>query len=204
MKLPDYIGIMCLQNLVFFPHNMLPLYIFEPRYREMLEQALAADRMFAVCRSQPGTDEPYEVGTVGVIRACVENPDGTSQLILQGFQRVRFAEFSQTTPLHIGRPEPLCTAEIPSKKSVKCAKLAKHLVQLACSHPDLPDTDIPALKRFMSDMQDYQMLVDIIAGNFLQNADLKQELLEIEEVESRMLSLVRILECDVKRSNMAG
>ena len=60
ISLPDQVPIMPLPGSVLFPHALLPLYIFEPRYREMLARRLDAHRMFSVAlveRPKPGTME---------------------------------------------------------------------------------------------------------------------------------------------------
>src|SRR5205809_1146878 len=107
--LPKQLPVMPLPDAVLFPHALLPLYIFEPRYRNMLEHALYQHRMFCVTLIKPSCPEwraPedfFHLATVGLIRACVGRSDGTSNLILQGLQRVRFASFEQETPFPIAR-----------------------------------------------------------------------------------------------------
>src|SRR6266576_1189601 len=104
MKLPDQVPVMPLPGAVLFPHALLPLYIFEGRYREMLEHALHHHRMFSVtlikpsCPDWQAPEDFFHLATVGLIRACVGRGDGTSNLILQGLQRVRFAGFEQEAP----------------------------------------------------------------------------------------------------------
>src|SRR5437660_10195070 len=89
---------------LLFPHALLPLHIFEPRYREMLKHALAHHRMFCVALLKPhcvewnSNADFFHIATVGLIRACVERSDGTSNLILQGLERVRFRVFRQEAP----------------------------------------------------------------------------------------------------------
>src|SRR5438093_7151044 len=105
--LPKQLPVMPLPDAVLFPHALLPLYIFEPRYRNMLEHALYQHRMFCVTLIKPSCPEwhaPedfFHLATVGLIRACVGRGDGTSNLILQGLQRVRFAGFETDTPFPI-------------------------------------------------------------------------------------------------------
>jgi Lon protease-like protein len=48
MELPHEVGIMTLPNAILFPQALLPLYVFEPRYRAMLRESLESQRMFAV------------------------------------------------------------------------------------------------------------------------------------------------------------
>ena len=83
MDLPDEVGIMVLPGVVLFPHSLIPIHIFEPRYRQMLQLALDGHRMFALCRAVSPCENPVPVrfGGVGLIRACVQNDDGTSNLI---------------------------------------------------------------------------------------------------------------------------
>src|SRR5215467_13719470 len=107
--LPDEVPVMPLPGAVLFPHALLPLYIFEPRYREMLEHALKRDRMFSVALIKPSCPEwhaPedfFHFATVGLIRACVGRGDGTSNLVLQGLHRVRFTSFEQETPFPVAK-----------------------------------------------------------------------------------------------------
>src|SRR4030095_4347458 len=109
IALPDEIPVMPLPGAVLFPNALLPLYIFEPRYREMLEHALKRDRMFSVALIKPSCvewhapEDFFHLATVGLIRACVGRGDGTSNLILQGLQLVRFASFKQETPFPIAK-----------------------------------------------------------------------------------------------------
>src|SRR5438046_6085115 len=107
--LPKQLPVMPLPGAVLFPHALLPLYIFEPRYRQMLDHALRHHRMFCITLIKPSCPEwhaPedfFHLATVGLIRACVGRGDGTSNLILQGLQRVRFASFEQEAPFPIAR-----------------------------------------------------------------------------------------------------
>ena len=77
MKLPDQVPVMPLPGAVLFPHALLPLYIFEPRYREMLEHALSHHRMFCVTLIKPScpewhaSEDFFHLASVGLIRACV-------------------------------------------------------------------------------------------------------------------------------------
>src|SRR5437762_3091347 len=101
ISLPDHIPVMPLPGVLLFPNALLPLHIFEPRYREMLEHALKADRMFCIALVRPGraswrtSEDFFHVSTAGLIRACVGRADGTSDLILQGIRRIRFTGFVQ-------------------------------------------------------------------------------------------------------------
>src|SRR6266480_4558908 len=131
--LPRQVPVMPLPGALLFPHALLPLYIFEPRYRQMLKHALAHHRMFCVALIKPHCAEWQSAGDffhtagVGLIRACVERNDGTSNLILQGLERVRFTDFEQEAPFPIAGIEPL---ESDSLSSVETEALATKVLEL--------------------------------------------------------------------------
>jgi uncharacterized protein len=88
-----------LPNLVFFPHALQPLHIFEPRYRQMTADALTGDRLIALVLLQPGWDKEDEekptihsVGCLGRIVADNMLDDGRYNLLLRGLGRVRILE----------------------------------------------------------------------------------------------------------------
>ena len=99
IEIPREVPVMTLSQTVLFPQAMMPLFIFEPRYREMLSNILEEDRIFAVAaldernKDAELLETPYSMAGVGVVRACKQNPDGTSNLILQGLARVELENF---------------------------------------------------------------------------------------------------------------
>src|SRR6476619_1113100 len=85
-----------LPNLVFFPHVMQPLHIFEPRYRQMTTDALAGDRFIAMVLPLPGWEKDYAgapalhpIGCIGKITADQVLDDGRFNLLLRGLARVK-------------------------------------------------------------------------------------------------------------------
>ena len=96
VELPTAVPVMPLPGVLLFPNALLPLHIFEPRFRQMLARALNDDRMLCIALVKPWRQQWqtsadfFPVSTVGLIRACVGRSDGTSDLILQGIRRVKF------------------------------------------------------------------------------------------------------------------
>jgi uncharacterized protein len=85
-----------LPNLVLFPHVMQPLHIFEPRYRHLLEDALAGDHLIAMALLAPGWQKDYDgspplhpVACLGRITTYHKLDDGTYNLLLLGLRRIR-------------------------------------------------------------------------------------------------------------------
>ena len=110
---------MTLPNATLFPQALLPLYIFEPRYRQMLTDALQTHRMFSVAMQRPGStrETPSPVAGLGLIRVSVGHRDGTSHLILQGLARVELEETVRYKPYRVQRiralrPPPCDTVKV--------------------------------------------------------------------------------------------
>src|SRR5438876_10952179 len=91
--LPDQAPVMPSPGAVLFPHALLPLYIFEPRYREMLAHALAHERMFCVALLRPESaqwkceDDFIDVRRIGLIRPGVGRGYANYTLMLRGLHR---------------------------------------------------------------------------------------------------------------------
>ncbi len=90
-ELPDTIAVFPLPGALLLPHGRLPLNIFEPRYLAMVEDALAAGRMFGMIQpdSAGGT---YAVGCLGRICSFAETDDGRMLITLTGLARFRTRE----------------------------------------------------------------------------------------------------------------
>src|SRR5262249_11717744 len=85
-----------LPNLVLFPQVIQPLHIFEPRYREMAEDALGSDRLIALVLLQPGWEPDYAKTPPIYSTACLTRivadqrlPDGRFNLLVRGLNRIR-------------------------------------------------------------------------------------------------------------------
>jgi uncharacterized protein len=95
----DLLPIFPLPNVVLFPNVFLPLHIFEPRYREMVADAVASDRMIGMVLLRPGWQQEYEkrppvypVGCSGVITHVEPLVDGRYNIVLRGVERFRILE----------------------------------------------------------------------------------------------------------------
>ena len=101
---PDKMPVMTLPGVAFFPQALLPIHIFEPRYRQMLRDVLATDRLFAVAGIDPRKpndfEPPHRIASMGIVRACQENKDGTANLLLQGLARVEIQSIISDEPYH--------------------------------------------------------------------------------------------------------
>lgn len=96
MDVPSALPVFPLGNVVLLPGGLLPLYIFEPRYCEMVRDILQASRMLGIARLRPGFESDYlgrppifDICGVGRVVACEELAEGRYNILLQGVARAR-------------------------------------------------------------------------------------------------------------------
>ncbi len=197
VKVPAEIPVMALPNAILFPQALLPLYIFEDRYRQMLDDCLASDRMFSVVLTQresgkqSGELKPYDVAGLGIIRVAVAKEDGTSNIILQGVSRVRICDFVAKKPYPIAQIEPLRTlhadAVEPDPLSAKVEELLSARAKLDMALPD-------HVAKYLTTMRDADNLADLVSFTLLSDFYEKQEILETLDLRLRLQKLIRLLD----------
>lgn len=198
-SLPPTIPVMVLSSCTHFPQSVLPLFIFEPRYREMLAHALENDRLFCVANRLPNPagqdwddEDPLRISpifTAGLVRACVQNEDGTSRLMLLGLQRVKLVDWVQEIPFRIAKIAPVQT-EVSSDCSEQASNL-RNLVEskLGELHPGSPEKMTSLLRQ----LQDPELMADFVAANFIRNDSVRQAVLASASLEDRLSFLARSL-----------
>ena len=195
LNIPPHAPVMALPNAVLFPNALLPLYIFEPRYRAMLAHCLEQQRMFCIGHMRPGVTEArsladlYPVAGLGLVRACVARDDGTSHLVLQGLVRVRLRGVVQDAPFRIaeiqalapGRAKPEHAPELVAEVLELCSGLQPGVNAAENLHSQLANVGEP------------DVLADVVAHTFLRDPHARQEVLEAVPVQERMETLIRHL-----------
>lgn len=216
MLLPAEVPVMTLNGAILFPQAMLPLYIFEPRYRKMLQDALESHRMFAVAMQKPNTtrETPAQVAGLGLIRAAVRNPDGTSHLILEGLCRLELGKAVKYRPYRIHKARPLqTTGDDSAAVNALAAKLldlvAQRFAQGIGASPQIIEaikkietesnpegqTGNPAenLIKYLSKVQNPDHLADFVSCTLLSTATQRQTILETTNLEARLKFLIHFL-----------
>jgi len=196
IEIPTEVPVMALSNAVLFPHSLLPLHIFEPRYRDMLAHSLDGDRMFSVALMKKGIDEAVgiddlcSVACVGLIRACVGNENGTSNLVLQGLARVRLVGWTQEKPFRMAKIE--LVKSIPGNLVEADALSAK--VKEFCTRIEQIGVPLPPnLMDHLRQIDSPEILSDVVAAAFVGEPFQRQKLLEAYEVCERLRLLIQFL-----------
>lgn len=187
---------MPLGNAVLFPHSLLPLHIFERRYRDMLAHCLDGDRMFSVALIKKGIEEATTIedlcptAGVGLIRACVGNENGTSNLVLQGLARVRLVAWTQETPFQMAKIE--MAKSIPGNP-VEADALSEKVKEFCLRIEKIGIPLPPNLMDHLRQIDSPEILSDVVAAAFVGESFQRQKLLEACEVCERLRLLIQYL-----------
>lgn len=188
-ELPERIPVMVLPGVTLFPNALLPLHIFEPRYRLMLEEALGDARMLAMAMPRDdGEQEVKPVAGVGLVRACIRNDDGTSNLILQGVCRVRFSGWDQAEPYRIARIE-ILPSIVPEELSGLDAQVTR-LHALCSRFKDQGVEFPPQFEAYLNQITDIGVIVDLVASTLVADPLIRQSLLEETSIPARLEKLL--------------
>ena len=103
--LPHELPVFPLSNAIFFPKTLLPLNIFEPRYKQMTEHAVDGNKLIGMVQSnqkidEKGKAEVYNIGCVGYIEFHSKTPDGRYLINLKGISRFKIKEEINTNNLY--------------------------------------------------------------------------------------------------------
>ena len=208
---------MILANATLFPQALLPLYIFEPRYRRMLADTLKTHRMFAIAMQRPGAtrESPTPIAGLGVVRVAVEHKDATSHLILQGLVRVQLCEAVRYKPYRKHRVEllsaPPCDTVAVDALVDRLRELLEQRIKLGLPFPfpvaPAPDSDASKASgitakevlKYLGAIKDPEQLADLVSCAVLPDARERQTILETVAVDTRLRRLIQFLLADVRR-----
>jgi Lon protease-like protein len=191
-----------LPDVTFFPHTLLPLHVFEARYRAMVSDALERDRRLVVVKLEPGYEASYAgkpavhpVGGLGEMVSCERLATGRYNILLKGECRVRLERELPTDTLYrlvqarrLTELEPVAdTASALARIRAACRALLGVLERPA----DLLDTAL-------AESQAPGVVADRVAAAVLPDADLRQRLLETLDVAARVASVAESVEALVR------
>jgi Lon protease-like protein len=201
--LPPTIPIFPLPNVVLFPNVFLPLHIFEPRYRQMVEDALKGDRIIGMVLLRPGWEGKYEgrppvypIGCAGVVTHAERLGDGRFNIVLRGMEKFRIEGEEDGRLYRLAHVDSVAE---PSPETLRDAMRAhrRRLEALLVPQPegakDAKETKDAKVPTSMPD----EDLVNALAQYLEFEPVEKQALLERDGLLERCRSLIELLEMKV-------
>jgi ATP-dependent Lon protease len=180
--------------VVLFPQEVLPLHIFEPRYRMLLRTVMADDQRFGVVRWDPQTQAMASVGCCAEILHCQTQDDDRSNIVTMGQQRFRVLEIVREAPFRVGlvswiEDEPEASHEELDVLASDVGQALRDVVELTgklIGKPASLPSDLPDLPRELS------FWIGAHLGGPV--ADHQQALLEITDTSERLRQEYELLD----------
>jgi len=180
-----------LPGVVLLPHALLPLHIFEERYRAMTRDVLKGPRFLAVSLIAPGEPETAErpavarVAGVGEVMMVHELADGRFNLVLRGRARIRIdEEFATVQPYREIAATML--PDLPARDGAELRDAEQSLRALVGQLADAIPDGGEILRQVVAAQDTPAELVDVLTAQLVSDPTLRQRLLETREVERRI------------------
>jgi Lon protease-like protein len=183
-EFPSEMPVFPLPHVVLFPQTTLPLHIFEPRYRRMVEDVLSGDRWIAVSLLREGTDPTgvvpppfHELAGLGYLVRSARLPGGEYNIMLQGKVRARLREIPSSHPYRMVQVEPLYETTSWLREREGARLLGKILRE--AGRTGLIDSTA-ARKRMPRSAEERSALVNLLASSVLADSSERQAMLNAE------------------------
>jgi Lon protease-like protein len=191
----DDVPVFPLPKLVLFPGTMLPLHVFEPRYRDLLADCLRAETpLIAVAQLKPGWEREYEgrpaiydVAGVGRVTEHTHNPDGTYDIVLDAVARVHLRELAPGATRY-RRAEATVLRDRVSNVGVDVDELAA-LLSLATRISTIVKRALPGFTLQTEAGDAPALMTNRIADQLVLDPAARQDLLETLDVGARVRTL---------------
>ena len=184
-----------LPDVVLFPQEVLPLHIFEPRYRMLLRTVMEEDRRFGVIRWDPQSQAMADVGCCAEIIHCQTQDDDRSNIVTLGQQRFRVLDIVREAPFRVGLVSWIeddnsgSGADELDQLATDVDRALRDVVELTgklVGKPTALPTDLPDLPRELS------FWIGAHLGGPV--ADHQQALLELTDTAERLRQEYRLLD----------
>jgi len=179
----------------FSPRTVLPLHIFEPRYKQMVADALEGNRQIGMVLLQPGWEgsqgespEIFDTGGIGLITQHKQLEEGRYNILLSGHHRYRIMDFIRETPYRVARVR-LLQEVMPSSREMN-----EISTELSLGFLELTEANTqPGLEPDVIEKLDFTTLVNSVCSSLNLSVYDQQQLLEMNSVKVRATTIMGIL-----------
>lgn len=188
-----------LRDVVVYPHLVIPLFVGRTKSVKALELASEGNKqILLVAQKSANKDEPeasdlHEVGTVATVLQMLKLPDGTVKVLVEGVQRARVSDFTETEECFAARAELIAD----SVSDVEIQALMRTVFAQFDQYVKLNKKIPPEILTSLSSIDEAGRLADTIAAHLTLKLDEKQKILEMFDVAERLEHLLRLMEGEI-------
>ena len=203
-EFPESLPILPLRNSVLFPGVILPISVGREQSMKLIRDTYKKNRIIGTVaqkipeKESPSFEDLYRVGTVAEILKILEMPDGTTSVIIQGKGRMRLEEQLKEKPYLIARVSPMEDKK-PRKKDTEFEAIVGSLKDLSLRIIKLSSNIPPEASFAVKNIESSTFLINFIGSNSDIRLNIKQGLLEEDNLKKRGISLLEHLVREVQR-----
>ena len=196
-QLPDTLPIFPLPNVVLMPNSSLPLFIFEERYKQMVQDCIAEDRYLSVAllrkgwEQESGSPRPYPIAGFGRIVHAARLPNDCMDIVVQGMGRIRMLDFHDDRAYLRATVEILRPTYAPGQSLTAQTETMK---QRFLDVLDLKRITAPELRTSLRLLASPLDLVFFILTRLPLDPYTKQEILQTPAVTEQITRIINILD----------
>ena len=203
---PIELPLLPLRDVVVFPHMVIPLFVGRAKSIKALESAMEAERRIMLvaqktaAKDEPSVEDMFEVGCIATILQLLKLPDGTVKVLVEGQQRAKvntIEDGEQHFTANVTPVEP-----ITGDKSSEVEALRRAVMQQFDHYVKLNKKIPPEILTSISSIDDAGRLADTIAAHLPLKLDMKQVILDLDNVKGRLENLYEQLEREVDILNV--
>lgn len=196
----DNFPVLPLRDIVVFPHMIVPLFVGRDKSVRALEDVMKDDKQILLVAQKnaseddPGKDDIYQIGTVSTVLQLLKLPDGTVKVLVEGIQRARIDEFTETDQFFQVKADRI-TEQLGDERELEA--ISRSVVSQFESYIKLNKKIPPEVLVSLNQIDDPSKLADTVASHLAIKISEKQELLEVESVIERLERVLGFMEAEI-------
>lgn len=189
-----------LRDIVVFPHMIVPLFVGREKSVKALEQVMNSEKKILLVAQkdanldEPGVDDIYRIGTLASVLQLLKLPDGTVKVLVEGVERAKITDFTENEDFFEANTHTI-TAKKTSQEEVEA--LSRSVIGKFGQYVKLNKKIPSEVMETTSEIEDENKLSDVVASHLSLKISDKQELLENEDVVSRLEKIYSVMESEI-------
>jgi ATP-dependent Lon protease len=189
-----------LRDVVVYPHMVIPLFVGREKSVKALEKAMEGNKQIllvaqkSAVEDDPEIGEIYSIGTLSNILQLLKLPDGTIKVLVEGAQRAKIVEFTESESMFSASAELLEPSDKEDKEVDILGRAAMHQFdQYVKLNKKVP----PEILSSLASIDDPSRLADTIAAHMSVKIDEKQNVLSFIDIHERLEYLIQLMESEI-------
>jgi ATP-dependent Lon protease len=198
LVVPDTLPLLAVRDVIIFPYMIVPLFVSREKSISAVDAALSRDRLVFLATQKdmasedPGAEDLFKVGTVGMIMRMLKVPDGRVKILVQGLMRASTESFAQKEPYFLANIKKIEEAP-PGKPSLEVEALMRTAREQLEKLAAMGKSVFPEIMMVLESIEDPGRLADLVASNLGLKVEDGHRILEIIDPVERLKSVNELL-----------